>query len=167
MLLKKHRLKKRKDFGKVSEKGKLLAVKDFLVLKAVKNNLKLARVGLVVSRKVSKKAVQRNKVKRKLREAVRGNIKKIKLGYDLIFFTKKGIEKKSFPEIKKMVEDNKYCIDIIEQSNAVVAAIKRVNQIVLENHLNTCVAKVVKNKNKKEQSKKIKEILELFKNSNK
>ncbi len=104
MLLKKHRLRKKKDFERVSEKGKLLT-KDFLVLKTVKNNLKLARVGLVVSRKVSKKAVQRNKVKRKLREAVRNNIRKIKVGYDLIFFTKKGIEKKSFSEIKKMVED--------------------------------------------------------------
>lgn len=86
------------------KKGKS-RIKDFLVLKTVKNNLKLTRVGLVVSQKVSKKAVQRNKVKRKLREAVRNNIKKIKLGYDLIFFTKKGVEKKSFSEIKKEVED--------------------------------------------------------------
>ena len=104
MLPKKHRLRKRKDFERVAEKGKLLT-KDFLVLKAAKNNLKLTRVGSVVSRKISRKAVLRNKVKRKLREAVRGNIRKIKLGYDLIFFTKKGIERKSFSEIKKMVED--------------------------------------------------------------
>ena len=103
MLAKEHRLKKKKDFERVFKKGKLLA-KDFLILRVAKNNLKITRVGLVVSQKVSKKAVLRNKVKRKIREAVRNNIKKINLGYDLIFFTKKGIERKSFLEIKKTVE---------------------------------------------------------------
>ena len=103
MLPKEHRLKKKKDFERVLRRGKLLA-KNFLTLKTVKNNLKTIRIGVVVSRKVSKKAVLRNKTKRKLREAARANIKKIKPGYDLIFFTKKGIEKKSFSEIKKEVE---------------------------------------------------------------
>lgn len=104
MLPKEHRLKRKKDFERVLKKGKLL-VKDFLILKTVKNNLKTTRVGLVVSQKVSKKAVLRNKVKRKIREAVRDNLKKIKLGYDLIFFAKKAIERKSLSEIKKEVED--------------------------------------------------------------
>ncbi len=103
MLPKEYRLKRKKDFEKVLRKGKLLA-KNFLTLKTVKNNLKTIRIGVVVSRKVSKKAVLRNKTKRRLREAARANIKKIKPGYDLIFFTKKGIEKESFSEIKKEVE---------------------------------------------------------------
>ena len=67
--------------------------------------------------------------------------------------------------IKKMVESDKYCIDIIKQNEAVIAAIKKVNQVILENHLNTCVAEAIKSKNKKEQKKKIKELLEIFKNS--
>jgi DNA-binding FrmR family transcriptional regulator len=67
--------------------------------------------------------------------------------------------------IKKMLQDDKYCIDIIKQNEAVIAAIKKVNQIILENHLNTCVAEAIKSKNKKEQKKKIKELLEIFKNS--
>jgi len=69
--------------------------------------------------------------------------------------------------IKKMVKSDKYCIDIIKQNEAVIAAIKKVNQMILENHLNTCVAEAIKSKNKKEQKKKIKELLELFKNSDK
>ena len=69
--------------------------------------------------------------------------------------------------IKKMLRDDKYCIDIIKQNEAVIAAIKKVNQIILENHLNTCVADAIKSKNKKEQKKKIKELLEIFKNSDK
>ncbi len=67
--------------------------------------------------------------------------------------------------IKKMLKDDKYCIDIIKQNEAVIAAIKKVNEMILENHLNTCVAEAIKGKSEKERKKKIKEILELFKNS--
>ena len=69
--------------------------------------------------------------------------------------------------IKKMIKDEKYCIDIIKQNEAVIAALKKVNEMVLENHLNTCVAEAIKGKSQKERKKKIKEILEIFKKSNK
>lgn len=68
--------------------------------------------------------------------------------------------------IKKMLKDDKYCIDIIKQNEAVMAAIKKLNQIILENHLNTCVTRAIKGESKKERKKKIKELLEIFKNSN-
>jgi len=66
-----------------------------------------------------------------------------------------------------MVESNKYCIDVIKQNEAVIAAIKKVNRMILENHLNTCVTTAIKGKKEKERKKKIKELLEIFKNSNK
>ena len=66
--------------------------------------------------------------------------------------------------VKKMVKDEKYCIDIIRQNQAVIAALKKVNEMILENHLNTCVTKAIKSKSQKERKKKIKELLELFKN---
>ena len=69
--------------------------------------------------------------------------------------------------IKKMIKDDKYCIDVIKQNEAVMAAIKKVNRIILENHLNTCVTEAIKGKNEKERKKKIKELLEIFKNSDK
>ncbi len=69
--------------------------------------------------------------------------------------------------IKKMIKDDKYCIDVIKQNEAVMAAIKKVNRIILENHLNTCVTEAIKGKDKKERKKKIKELLEIFKNSDK
>ena len=65
--------------------------------------------------------------------------------------------------IKKMVKNEKYCIDIIKQNEAVMAAIKKVNEMVLENHLNTCVTEAIEGKSEKERKKKIKELLELFK----
>jgi len=66
--------------------------------------------------------------------------------------------------VKKMIRDDKYCIDIILQNEAVCEAIKKVNQIILENHLNTCVTEAIKGKNERERRKKIKELLKIFKN---
>lgn len=67
-----------------------------------------------------------------------------------------------FEGVKKMLKNNKYCIDIIKQNQAVVAAIKKLNDLILENHLNTCVTEAIKGKGKKERGKKIKELLNLF-----
>lgn len=104
MLAKIYRLKRKKYFEQVLKKGKSQG-EEFLILKTLKNNLKTNRVGFVVGQKVSKKAVVRNKIKRRMREAVRANLGKLEPGYDLIFLAKKGIEEKSFFEIKKTVEE--------------------------------------------------------------
>ena len=69
--------------------------------------------------------------------------------------------------VKKMIEKDKYCIDVINQNEAVVAAIKKVNEMVLANHLDTCVTQAIKGKNEKLRKKRIKEILEVFVNFNK
>jgi DNA-binding FrmR family transcriptional regulator len=66
--------------------------------------------------------------------------------------------------VKKMIENDEYCVDIILQNEAVISAIKKVNEMILENHLNTCVTEAIKNKNEKKRRKKIKELLDLFKN---
>ncbi len=68
--------------------------------------------------------------------------------------------------IKKMIKNEEYCIDVIKQNKAVIAAIRKLNQIILENHLNTCVTQAIKGKNEKERKKKIRELLEIFKSSN-
>ena len=47
----------------------------------------------------------------------------------------------------KMVEDDEYCIDVIHQSLAVQSALKNVDQEVLRNHLETCVADSIKDGN--------------------
>jgi len=43
-----------------------------------------------------------------------------------------------------MVEKDVYCIDIIHQSQAVQAALKKVDQEILQNHMETCVAHSMK-----------------------
>lgn len=98
----KNRLKKKNDFARILRQGKFYQ-DIFLSLRETKNDLSQTRVGFIVSKKVSKKATIRNKVKRRLREAVRDELNKLKLGKDIVFFTKKGIEDKNFWEIKEVV----------------------------------------------------------------
>ena len=43
-------------------------------------------------------------------------------------------------KVIEMVDNGKYCIDILTQSQAVQAALKEVDAIILENHLSTCVS---------------------------
>jgi ribonuclease P protein component len=111
VLNKKNCLKKKKDFEQVIKKGKKIE-KAFLVLKFFENSLKeTTRVGFVVSQKISKKASLRNQIKRRLREIVKNNLITLKPGYDLIFFTKRGIKEKDFLEMEKVVKQ------ILEQAD--------------------------------------------------
>jgi len=102
VLPQKYCLKRKKDFQRAIQRGRKIE-KDFLVLKFFKNSLKTTRISFVVSQKVSKKASSRNKIKRRLREIIKINLPDLKPGYDLIFFTKKGIIEKNFWEIKEVV----------------------------------------------------------------
>jgi DNA-binding FrmR family transcriptional regulator len=65
--------------------------------------------------------------------------------------------------IKRMVENERYCIDIIHQIEAVEAALKKVKEKILENHLNTCVTTAIKSENENQRKKVIKELLEVYK----
>ena len=100
MLPKINKLKKEKDFEKLFKKGKSFK-NGFLILKIVQNNLEESRFGFIVSQKVSKKAVLRNKVKRRLRDIVQQNMVKIKKGADVALIALPGLEKKNFLETKE------------------------------------------------------------------
>jgi DNA-binding FrmR family transcriptional regulator len=64
--------------------------------------------------------------------------------------------------IGDMVEDNRYCIDILTQTRAVSAALRKVEDLVMHNHLNTCVADAMRNSNPEQQKQKIDEIMNVF-----
>jgi DNA-binding FrmR family transcriptional regulator len=64
--------------------------------------------------------------------------------------------------IDRMVNDGTYCIDIIKQIQAVQAALNKVNDLILENHLNTCVIEAVRGDNKKERERVLGEIVDVF-----
>ena len=67
-------------------------------------------------------------------------------------------------KVREMVEKDAYCIDILHQSQAVEAALKEINSLILQNHLNTCVVDSIKKGKSKEV---IEEVMAVFKRSNK
>lgn len=62
--------------------------------------------------------------------------------------------------LQKMIESGTYCIDIITQTSAVKQGLSNVEDLLLENHLGTCVIKQI-SKGNVEKAKK--EILEVYK----
>jgi DNA-binding FrmR family transcriptional regulator len=67
----------------------------------------------------------------------------------------------------KMVEEDRYCIDIMQQNLAVIGMLKSVHQTLMENHLNTCFRTAVDSRNEKKKKEMIEEILKVVKLANK
>ena len=61
--------------------------------------------------------------------------------------------------IKKMIEEQRYCPEIITQLKAVSSACQSLEIIMLEKHLESCVLEAFQSKDKNAQAKKIKELL--------
>ncbi len=88
MLSKDHRLRHEKDIGKVL-KSRAGAFDNACGVKMVKNDLDFSRFAVVVGTKVSKKAVDRNRIRRQYREILRSMMSMIKPGFDVILLTAK------------------------------------------------------------------------------
>lgn len=70
-------------------------------------------------------------------------------------------------KIIKMVEDNEYCINIMQQNLAVIGMLKSAHQILMENHLHNCFTKAIESKQDKRKLEMIEEILKVTKLANK
>ena len=66
--------------------------------------------------------------------------------------------------LQNMVANNKYCVDVITQSLAIKEALAGVEELILENHLNTHVAEQMRSGKK---DKAVREILKIYKLSKK
>jgi CsoR family transcriptional regulator, copper-sensing transcriptional repressor len=64
--------------------------------------------------------------------------------------------------LSRMVEDNRYCIDVVTQITAVRAALRRAEEEILRDHVSHCVAHAIASGDKKEQGKKIAEIMDVI-----
>lgn len=102
MLKKENRLRKTKEIEGVLKNGRSFYNSDF-TLKVEKNNLEKNRLCVVISAKVSKKAVDRNKLKRRVRAIFYSQKDELKNGFDFLFISKKGSDIKEFSEIKESV----------------------------------------------------------------
>jgi len=65
----------------------------------------------------------------------------------------------------RMVEQDRYCIDIITQISAARAALRRVEEEILHDHVATCVDHAIASGNKAEQRRKIAELMSVVSRS--
>jgi DNA-binding FrmR family transcriptional regulator len=61
--------------------------------------------------------------------------------------------------LDRMVQEERYCVDILTQMSAVRGALQEVELLLLRGHLQTCVAEVMKSGSPEERDRKIEEIL--------
>lgn len=64
--------------------------------------------------------------------------------------------------IQKMIEEKRYCIDILTQISSVEGAIRRVEKTILNRHLRGCVRESFSKGNKEDKEKKIEEIIDVL-----
>jgi len=61
--------------------------------------------------------------------------------------------------LQKMVTEDRYCIDILTQTASVVSALKGVEDLVMEQHLETCVADAMRSDDERNKQQKIDEVM--------
>jgi len=64
--------------------------------------------------------------------------------------------------IQRMIEDRKYCIDILNQICAIKGALGRVEERILKKHFESCVIEAVQGASEEEKQEKLDEILKLI-----
>ena len=83
-----YRMRGDKSFKEVLDRGELVQSESFGLAFVKREDEDVPKFGFIVSTKVSKEAVQRNRIKRALSEAVRFLTADIKKGYDVVFLAK-------------------------------------------------------------------------------
>jgi len=64
--------------------------------------------------------------------------------------------------IQKMIEDRRYCIDVVMQLAAAESALHGVSEIILKNHLQTCVLAAFRSDNKADCQEKVDELMRVY-----
>jgi ribonuclease P protein component len=103
MLPKENRLKKEKEFEAVFKGGRTIRGKSAF-LKYLINGTEQTRIGFVVSKKISKLAVERNKAKRRMRDIVRLKKDSLKDGLSIVLVSLPPIKEMEYKEIKEDLE---------------------------------------------------------------
>ena len=67
--------------------------------------------------------------------------------------------------LSRMVEDDRYCIDVVTQLSAARAALRRAEEQILADHAAHCVANAIASGNKAEQRRKVDELIEVISRS--
>jgi len=111
-------LTKRAQYVLVYQQGRAW-VDSLLVMKALPNGLSLSRYGFSVTRKVGK-AVQRNRLKRLLREIMRLQV--LRPGWDIVFIVRREAVAADFHQLEKAVTKLLAQARLLERSNETISA---------------------------------------------
>lgn len=114
MLPFKNRLVKRKEHERVQKLGNFTSSKN-IAIKAMKNDSQETRIGVIVGLKYSKKAVERNQVKRALRDIIQPELKNIVRGYDIVIMARKKEEEKT-----RSINFKKNIIEALEKGQLLI-----------------------------------------------
>ncbi len=61
--------------------------------------------------------------------------------------------------VSRMIEDDRYCIDVVRQIQAIKAALSGLEKVVLDDHLDTCVEDALAGENLRERREKVEELV--------
>jgi len=113
MLARQLRLAKEKDFKKIFKRGKASYAKIFRV-KVLANKLEVNRYGIIINSNVSKKAVERNKLKRQFRAAIKEFDKKLTHGFDLVIIVSPAALNQKYEFIKSELKKILFILKLFE-----------------------------------------------------
>ncbi len=102
MLAKANRVRLKRDFERVFASPRSLQCR-FFRLKAVLTESEVTRFGIVTSAKVSKKAVARNRLRRRLRSILATELPALPVGYDIVIFCQPAAATAGFAELRAEV----------------------------------------------------------------
>lgn len=61
--------------------------------------------------------------------------------------------------VHKMVQEDRYCMDILAQTRSIMAAMRKVEDQIMENHLHTCVREAMISSDENEVNSKVSEVM--------
>ncbi|MBS2023058.1 MAG: metal-sensitive transcriptional regulator [Deltaproteobacteria bacterium] len=64
--------------------------------------------------------------------------------------------------VERMVDEDRYCIDLMHQLAAVQAAIGKVGEVILRSHVQTCVTDAIRSGDERECRRKVEELVSVF-----
>ena len=67
--------------------------------------------------------------------------------------------------VVRMMDEDAYCIDILKQTQAIQKAIDKLNALILESHLESCVTTAIRGNKPKERERVLKELMQVFETS--
>ena len=103
MLAKKFRLTGREEFARVQKEGKVYQSSNFGISIVKRNDKNPSRFAFIVSTKIAKDAVDRNRFKRAMSESVRTSSIDLNPGFDAVFLAKTSITRVPTSEVMKEV----------------------------------------------------------------